>query len=51
MKRDKVLVEKDRIQRRLWEESGRTVAGYIALLHRKAEAIRSSGLKLRYAHQ
>lgn len=51
MKRDKILVDKDRVQKKLWEEAGSTVAGYVALVHRKADALRRAGLKIRYAQQ
>jgi len=49
MKRDKVLVEKDRVQKKLWDEAGQTVAGYIHLIQLKAAALRRAGLKIRYA--
>ena len=49
MKRDKILVAKDKVQKKLWKEAGGTVAGYIALIQQKAEAIRRSGLRIRHA--
>ena len=49
MKRDQLLREKDRVQQRMWEEAGKDVSAYVALVHRKAMEMRRSGLKLRYA--
>ena len=49
MPRDKILLEKDRVQKKLWRDGGRTVSGYMALIHKKAKELRKSGLKLKYA--
>jgi len=50
MNRDRVLLEKDRVQKKLWQEAGRNVSGYLALIHLEALKLRRSGLKIRYAH-
>ena len=50
MKRDKVLLEKDRVQKELWAQAGRTAKGYLALIQKKAQELRRTGLKIRYVH-
>ena len=49
MKRDKILIEKDRVQKKLWAEAGKTVSGYLALIEKKADILRRSGLRIRHA--
>jgi len=46
--RDRILREKDRVQRQLWRESGGDTAGYVSLVHDRARKLRQSGIKLRY---
>ncbi len=43
MTRDKILKEKDRVQKRMWKEAGETVSGYMELVHKRAKRIRKSG--------
>lgn len=45
MIRDKILREKDRVQKQLWKEAGETSSGYVALVHERAKAIKSAGSK------
>jgi hypothetical protein len=42
MERDKILKEKDRVQKRLWKEAKRSSSGYAALVHRKAQKVRET---------
>jgi hypothetical protein len=39
MKRDKILVEKDRVQKKLWQEAEREAVAYASLIHKKASKI------------
>ena len=48
MKRDKILKEKDRVQKEMWKEAGRNISSYLQLVHEKAKELRRAGLKLRY---
>lgn len=43
MKRDKILLEKDRVQKQLWKEAGETAYGYVALIHKRAREIKRTG--------
>ena len=43
--RDKLLREKDRVQKRLWKESGKTGIEYVALIHKKALNLRATNSK------
>lgn len=37
MQRDELLVEKDKVQKKLWCEAGRDASAYAALIHEKAK--------------
>ena len=39
MKRDKILREKDRVQRKLWHEAEKTSLNYASVIHQKAQKI------------
>ena len=43
--RDKLLIEKDRVQKRLWKESGKTGIEYVELIHKKALSLRETNSK------
>ena len=40
MTRDKILREKDRVQKQMWKEGGGSASGYVALIHKKAREIK-----------
>ena len=48
MARDKLLIEKDRVQKRLWKESENADTEYASLIHQKALNLRKINSK-RYA--
>ena len=48
MKRDRILREKDRVQKQLWRDAGKDTAAYVALVHERARELRKAGVKLRY---
>lgn len=45
MTRDKILKEKDRVQKRMWKEAGETVSGYMELVHKRAKRIKKSSAR------
>jgi len=47
--RDKLLVEKDRVQDLLWKKAGKDVSAYIRLIHKMAKELQRTGVKIRYA--
>ena len=49
MARDKILLEKDRVQKKLWQAGGKSISGYIELVHQKAKELQQVGAKLKYA--
>lgn len=49
MTSEKILKEKDRVQEELWKEAGRGIRAYTKLVHKKAEELKRSGTKLKYA--
>ena len=48
MMRDRILQEKDRVQKKLWREAGKDTAAYVLLVHERARELGQSGVKLRY---
>jgi hypothetical protein len=46
--RDRILREKDRVQKELWREAGGDSVAYASLVHDRARLLRQDGLKLRY---
>jgi hypothetical protein len=46
--RDRILREKDRVQKELWREAGGDSVAYASLVHDRARLLRKDGLKLRY---
>ena len=46
--RDRILREKDRVQKKLWREAGGDTVAYASLVHDRARLLRLEGLKLRY---
>ncbi len=43
--RDKLLIEKDRAQKRLWKESEKTGIEYVSFIHKKALSLRETNSK------
>jgi hypothetical protein len=39
MTRDKLLLQKDAVQRKLWKEAGQSVSQYVSLIHERASKL------------
>jgi hypothetical protein len=47
--RDRLLVEKDRVQKLLWKRAGKDASVYVRLIHEMAKELQRTGMKIRYA--